>query len=155
MQVYEIFAFFRLFWGKKQLFESWKAVNNPIFSSKYTKMALSIWHLTKTSKKNYSKILTFPYIYGKISRLNARRSERLLRCLTAMVHVGNFRGVRWFTRQQMWGRVHLPLGKSEADHLLAFIRTGSPGAILGSVLLSGWWKHTGRCRANVPVKFYN
>ena len=91
-----------------------------------TKMTVLIRQLTNIPQKSFSKILTFSYLYGKISRLNARRSERLLRCLTAMVHVGNFRGARWFTRQQMWGRVYLPLGNSEADHLLAFIRTGSP-----------------------------
>ncbi len=94
MQVYEISIFFKKYLPEncgKTAPKYGKAVANSAYC---TKMTALIWRLTKTKEKNFRNILTFPYIYGKISRLNARRSERLLRCLTAMVLVGNFRGAR-------------------------------------------------------------
>ena len=79
MQSYEIFIKNQLFSldlrGKTSFFEE----KHLKFSSNCTKMAL-FFTLDKNKKiQILKKLLTIPYIYDKITRLDVRRSERLLK----------------------------------------------------------------------------
>ena len=84
MQKMTICASIRNFKKKSRKFTNFRH-ENRLFAKKYrnfssccTKMALFFTFDKNQKNQNFKKMLTIPYIYDKITKLDARRSERLL-----------------------------------------------------------------------------